>query len=299
MKRDREAERAAGDVEAAGTSAPGSLRRLSEGDFLRLSTFIQQELGIKMPPAKKALLESRLQKRLRALGCGTFSEYCDALFGPGGMERELVFMLDLVTTNKTDFFRESHHFDLLVKSILPAVASGPGRRVSLWSAGCSTGEEPYTLAMVLSEFASGRPGLGFDFEILATDVSTRVLEAACKGIYKEERLAPVPEAFRRRYFLRSRDRSSGLVRVAPEAREKVRFARLNLMDEEFPVEGPFDIIFCRNVIIYFDRETQERLMWKFCSHLKAGGYLFLGHSETLSGLGLPLTKVGASVYMKC
>lgn len=297
MKRDPDMEYAvsAMDIDVAS----GGLKRLSEGDFLRLSAFIQQELGIKMPPAKKALLESRLQKRLRALGCKAFSEYCDMLFGPGGMERELVYMLDLVTTNKTDFFRESHHFDLLIGSILPDMVREPRRRVTIWSAGCSTGEEPYTLSMVISEFASAHPGLGFDFDILATDISTRVLEMASRGVYKEERLAPVPESFRRRYFLRSRDKASGLVRVAPEVREKVRFARLNLMDEEFPLESPLDIIFCRNVIIYFNRETQERLMWKFCNNLKPGGYLFLGHSETLSGLGLPLKKVAASVYIKC
>ncbi len=299
MKQDKDMEYAIRPVDEIEITSAGGLKRLSEGDFQRLSTFIQQELGIKMPPAKKALLESRLQKRLRALGCKTFSEYCDTLFGPGGMARELVFMLDLVTTNKTDFFRESHHFDLLIHSIIPAVVRESGRRVSLWSAGCSTGEEPYTLAMVLSEFASNHPGLGFDFDITATDISTRVLEMACKGIYKEERLAPVPEGYRRRYFLRSRERSSGLVRVAPEVREKVRFSRLNLMDDEFPIESPLDIIFCRNVIIYFSKETQERLMWKFCSYLKPGGYLFLGHSETLSGLGLPLKKVAASVYIKC
>lgn len=297
MRRHNEMEYAASTIDSI--DVPGAdLKRLSEGDFLRLSSFIQQELGIKMPAAKKALLESRLQKRLRALGCKSFSIYCDTLFGSGGMERELVHMLDLVTTNKTDFFRESHHFDLLLRSILPSLIREPGQQLCAWSAGCSTGEEPYTLSMVMSDFASSHPGLAYDYSILATDISTRVLEMASRGVYKEERLAPVPESVRRRHFLRSRERSSGLVRVAPEVREKVRFARLNLMDEEFSVDGPLDFIFCRNVIIYFNRETQERLMWKFCKYLKPGGYLFLGHSETLSGLGLPLKKIAASVYIK-
>lgn len=278
---------------------PGSgLKRLSGADFARLSLFIHQELGIKMPPAKKPLLESRLQKRLRALGYASFSEYCDFLFSPGGLEQELVMMIDLVTTNKTDFFREQHHFDFLTRTALPRMVSETGPEVTVWSAGCSTGEEPYTIAMVMSDFAMGNPSLAFDYSILATDISTRVLDHARKGIYKEERISPVPESVRRRYFLRSRDASKELVRVCPELRAKVKFMRLNFMDESFPIDGQLDIIFCRNVIIYFNKETQERLIWKLCEHLRPGGYLFLGHSETLSGLGLPLKKVSASVYMR-
>ncbi|HBG47532.1 MAG TPA: chemotaxis protein CheR [Deltaproteobacteria bacterium] len=277
--------------------APG-LKRLSDDDFQRLSSFIHKELGIKMPPAKKALLESRLQKRLRALGLKGFTEYCDLLFSPEGLSRELVQMLDLVTTNKTDFFRESHHFDFLSRTVLPVIISETGPFVSVWSAGCSTGEEPYTISMVMSDFASSQPSIGLDFSVLATDISTRVLEYACKGVYKEERIAPVPEAVKRRYFLRSKDSSRELVRVCPEIRGKARFTRLNLMDETFPIEGRLDIIFCRNVIIYFNKETQERLFSKFCEYLRPGGYLFLGHSETLSGLGLPLKKVAASVYVR-
>ncbi|OGP21014.1 MAG: chemotaxis protein CheR [Deltaproteobacteria bacterium GWA2_55_10] len=287
------------DISGNDILEPGaSLKRLSSGDFERLSLFIHQELGIKMPPAKKALLESRLQKRLRALGHSSFTEYCEFLFSPGGLDQELVMMIDLVTTNKTDFFRESHHFDFLSRTALPELIKSAGPVVTVWSAGCSTGEEPYTIAAVMSDFALNNPGIGFDYSILATDISTRVLEHARKGIYKEERLAPVPEGVKRRYFLRSRDSSRELVRVCPELREKLRFMRLNFMDETFPIDGQLDIIFCRNVIIYFNKETQERLMWKFCEHLRPGGYLFLGHSETLSGLGLPLKKVSASVYIR-
>ena len=287
------------DISGNDILEPGaSLKRLSSADFERLSLFIHQELGIKMPPAKKALLESRLQNRLRALGHSSFTEYCEFLFSPGGLDQELVMMIDLVTTNKTDFFRESHHFDFLSRTALPELIKSAGPVVTVWSAGCSTGEEPYTIAAVMSDFALNNPGIGFDYSILATDISTRVLEHARKGIYKEERLAPVPEGVKRRYFLRSRDSSRELVRVCPELREKLRFMRLNFMDETFPIDGQLDIIFCRNVIIYFNKETQERLMWKFCEHLRPGGYLFLGHSETLSGLGLPLKKVSASVYIR-
>ena len=276
----------------------GGLKRLSDGEFRALSSLVEGELGIKMPPAKKTLLESRLQKRLRALNLASYAEYCDMLFNRGGMETELVHMLDLVTTNKTDFFREEHHFEFLANSALERMVRATGPKVSIWSAGCSTGEEPYTLAMVLSEFARSRPGMGFDYAITATDISTRVLEAASRGIYQEDRIAPVPAELKRRYFLRSRDSSKALVRVAPELRARVAFSRVNLMDETYPVEGPFDAIFCRNVIIYFDKPTQERLFAKFCEYLKPGGFIFIGHSETLSGIDLPLRKVATSVYEK-
>ena len=276
----------------------GGLKRLSDGEFRALSSLVEGELGIKMPPAKKTLLESRLQKRLRALNLASYADYCDMLFNRGGMETELVHMLDLVTTNKTDFFREEHHFEFLANSALERMVREAGPKVSIWSAGCSTGEEPYTLAMVLSEFARSRPGMGFDYAITATDISTRVLEAASRGIYQEDRIAPVPAELKRRYFLRSRDSSKALVRVAPELRARVAFSRVNLMDETYPVEGPFDAIFCRNVIIYFDKPTQERLFAKFCEYLKPGGFIFIGHSETLSGIDLPLRKVATSVYEK-
>lgn len=276
----------------------GSLKRLSDGEFRLLSSLVEGELGIRMPPAKRTLLESRLQKRLRVLKLSSYAEYCDMLFNRGGMETELVHMLDLVTTNKTDFFRESHHFEFLAEKALDRMVRASGPRVSIWSAGCSTGEEPYTLAMVLGEYGRSRPGLGFDFSITATDISTRVLEAASRGIYQEERIAPVPLELRKRYFLRSRDTSKALVRVVPELRSKVAFSRVNLMDDTYPVQDSLDAIFCRNVIIYFDKPTQERLFAKFCEYLRPGGYIFIGHSETLSGIDLPLRKVATSVYEK-
>lgn len=276
----------------------GSLKRLSDDEFNKLSSLVQDELGIKMPAAKKTLLESRLQKRLRALGLASYAEYCDLLFNRGGMGTELIHMLDLVTTNKTDFFRESHHFEFLVDTALPHLMRRGGRKMSIWSAGCSSGEEPYTMAMVLSEYARVNSSAGFDYSIRATDISTRVLEAASKGIYREDRIIPVPEDYKRKYFLRSRDSSKGLVRIVPELRSKINFSRVNLMDETYPVENPLDIIFCRNVIIYFDKPTQERLFTKFCEYLRPGGFIFIGHSETLSGMDLPLRKVSNSVYMK-
>lgn len=270
---------------------------LSVRDFGRLSRFIYDTCGIKMPDVKKTMLEARLQKRLRALGMHSFTDYCDFLFSEQGMEQELVQMLDMVTTNKTDFFREPDHFQYLTQTVLPDwVRRHPNATLAIWSAGCSSGEEPYTLAMVLSEFAQRNPG--FDFRILATDISTRVLDKAKNAIYAESQVEPVPMDLKRKYLLRSKDRASAMVRIVPELRAKVRFRRLNFMDEDFGLREQLDIIFCRNVIIYFDRPTQEKLLQRFHRNLKPGGFIFMGHSETLSGLDVPLASVYPTVYRK-
>jgi chemotaxis protein methyltransferase CheR len=273
---------------------------MSGRDFARMSRLIYDECGIKMPDAKKTMLEARLGKRLRGLGMGSFAEYCDYLFSREGREQELVLMIDLVTTNKTDFFREPAHFDYLRQNVLPEWVGKGGKlaadKLMLWSAGCSTGEEPYTLAMVLNEFAADCPG--FDFRMLASDISTRVLESAVRAVYDEEKVVPVPSGLKKKYLLRSRDKDSSLVRIAPEIREKVRFRRINFMDADFGIGDRFDVIFCRNVVIYFDRETQERLLNKFCNYLNKGGYIFMGHSETLNGLDVPLSMVHPTVYRK-
>lgn len=273
---------------------------MSAKDFDRLSQFIHSECGIKMPSSKKTMLEARLQKRLRNLQMRSFTDYCNYLFSKEGIENELVRMIDLVTTNKTDFFREPAHYDFLVNKILPELirtsGAGVSKRLSLWSAGCSTGEEPYTLSMVLNEYASQCDG--FQFNILATDISTRVLEKARMGIYEDDRIDPIPDALRRRYLLRSKDRSKGLVRIVPELRSRVAFRRLNFMEEDFGMREQFDIIFCRNVIIYFDRPTQEKLLNRFYRYLVPGGFVFMGHSETLNGLDVPLTMVYPTIYRK-
>lgn len=270
---------------------------LTKADFDRLSEFIYKECGIKMPPAKKTMLEARLQKRLRTLSIPSFKQYCEFLFSREGLEQELVQMIDLVTTNKTDFFREPDHFDYLLERVLPQFSEERGvKRLNLWSAGCSTGEEPYTLAMVLQEYAESCPG--FTYQITATDISTRVLDKARAAIYDEERVIPVPMVLKRKYLLRSKDRSSGLVRIVPELRNKVMFRRLNFMDVDFGIREPLDVIFCRNVIIYFDRPTQKKLLTRFTEHMAPGGYIFMGHSETLNGLDLPLVAVHPTIYRK-
>ena len=277
-----------------------AVRAMSPREFDRLSEFIIDHCGIKMPPAKKIMLESRLQKRLRTLGMGSFKEYCEFLFDSPEGNGELVHMIDAVTTNKTDFFREPVHFQFLTETVLPEflAESGFGNRKNfiVWSAGCSSGEEPYTLAMVLNEYALPHPD--FQYSILATDISTRVLEKARSGIYDQHLVEGIPQSFKQKYFLRSKDREKKLVRVVPELRSRISFQRVNLMDENLVVPEKADAIFCRNVIIYFERATQYKLLSRLCQCLKTGGYLFLGHSETVHGFDLPLVRIASTIYRK-
>jgi chemotaxis protein methyltransferase CheR len=253
-----------------------------------------------MPESKKVMLEARLKKRMRDLGIESFGEYCSYLFSPEGTNGELVHMIDVVTTNKTDFLREPKHYDYLVQTALPELINRHGatigRRYTVWSAGCSTGEEPYTLAMVLSEFAEKQHR--FYFSILATDISTKVLEMARLGIYSEDVVSPVPAGFKIKYLLKNRDKYKRLVRIVPELRALVEFRRLNFMEGGFGLSEPVDIIFCRNVLIYFDRQTQEELLNRFYRHMNRGGYLFLGHSETIQGMNVPLIQAAPTVYRK-
>jgi len=267
---------------------------ISDKDFKRLAAFIEKELGIKMPDTKRVMLESRLHKRLRILDIASFDDYIERVFS--GDDVELVHMIDMVTTNKTDFFREPDHFDALSSRLLPmALSSNPGKTMySFWSAGCSTGEEPYTLAMVLEEFRLAHPS--FDYRILASDISSRALAAAINAVYDAERVVPVPPSYKKKYLLRSKDGAGSEVRIKKMLRDKVEFIRLNFMDESFPFDGRFDVIFCRNVIIYFDRETQERILGHMCKYLRSGGNLILGHSETLTGMDLPLRGLAPTVY---
>jgi chemotaxis protein methyltransferase CheR len=273
---------------------------LSNGDFCRLSEFIHAHCGIKMPPAKRTMLEGRLKKRLHSLGIESFGEYCEYLLSPRGKETECVPMVDVVTTNKTDFFREPAHFDYLTQQALPELVhvrgTGVKSKLNVWSAGCSSGEEPYTLAMVLSEYAEQVVPL--NFSVLATDISTRVLDKASRGIYEHERVEPVPPSMRTKYLLRSKNKDNALVRIAPELRSRVRFQRLNFMDDRFDIPERMTVVFCRNVLIYFDKPTQEEVLNRICRHLVPGGYLFTGHSEALHGLNLPLSSVAATIYRR-
>ena len=278
-------------------AAPEPLR-LSAVGFQQFCAFITRELGIKMSDAKLPMLQSRLQRRPRELRLPSLEAYREHLFNtPAGAE-ELVHFIDAVTTNKTDFFREPQHFTLLTERALPQLDPDPARpwHAKVWCAGCSSGEEPYTLAMVLAEH--GRIRSDFDFSILATDVSSRMLEHATRAIYAADRIAPVAASLRTRYLLKSRDQTRQEVRIVPALRSKVTFHRLNFMDGDYGVRDTFDVIFFRNVMIYFDKPTQEAVINKLCRHLRPGGYLFVGHSESLGGLQIPVQPVATAVYRK-
>ena len=250
-----------------------------------------------MPAVKRIMLQIRLQNRLKDLGFTNFSDYIDYLFSKKGLEDEVIHMIDLVSTNKTDFFRENNHFDYLLHTLLPDCYP-PGSRAALkiWSAGCSSGEEAYTLAIMLAEYKERNPLL--DFSIFATDISTRMLRTAMTAIYKEDLTDNIPLGIKTKYFLRSKNREDKKVRIIPELREKVMFSRLNLIDEYYSTPFIFDIVFCRNVLIYFDRKVQEQIILKLCSKIRKDGYLFLGHSESVAGLNLPLKPAIPTVFIK-
>lgn len=267
-------------------------------EFNKLSGFILHNYGIKLPITKKTMLEGRLQKRLRSLNINSFKEYCEYVFSTQGQQMELVHMIDVVTTNKTDFFREAVHFDFLSNNILPTYCKSDSatKPFKVWSAGCSTGEEPYTLAMVMSEFSEKYSG--FDFNILATDISSRALHAASAAIYTTEKAAPIPFTLKKKYLLKSKDDQKKTVRISPELRAKVNFKRLNFLDSTISFAQNFNVIFCRNVLIYFDRPTQEKVILKLSSKLEPGGYLFLGHSESISNMNLPLVQIQPTTFKK-
>jgi len=252
-----------------------------------------------MPQVKNKMLQARLHKRLRILGMQTFDEYSNFVFSHDG-EKEIQFMIDAVSTNKTDFFREPAHFEFLTQSAIPELLKKNNTRqktFSIWSAGCSSGEEPYTIAMVLNEYKN-KSKINFNFKIVGTDISMSVLNKAEVAIYNEERIIPVPMNLRKKYLLKSKNSENKLVRIAPDIRAKVKFNQLNLMDRNFSFQNKYEIIFCRNVIIYFNKKTQENLLKKLYHHLFPGGFLFLGHSETLTNFQIPFISVAPTVYRK-
>lgn len=276
------------------SSKSDDISQLSASSFARLANFVTSELGIKMPDAKLPMVQNRLIRRVRELGFDSVEQYTEYFFHSPDAGGERAHFIDAITTNKTDFFRESGHFDYLTTVVLPAF--GGGLPFQVWSAGCSSGQEPYTLAMVLSEFAVRERG--FRFSIIATDVSTRMLESARAGIYDESLIAPVPAPLRAKYLLRSKDPARKVVRIVPQLRRCVTFEPLNFMDANYNLKSTFDVVFFRNVMIYFDRKTQETVIRRICRNLNPGGYLFAGHSESLAGLDVPVTALGPAIYRK-
>ncbi|WP_024509400.1 CheR family methyltransferase [Bradyrhizobium sp. ARR65] len=269
---------------------------LSDRHFRTIAKLIEGQVGIKLPAGKRLMLEGRLHKRVRALNYAGLNEYVETLFEAGQLDGELTHLIDVVTTNKTDFFREPSHFTFMREVAVPELLKPRGRGdLKIWSAACSTGMEAYSTAMVLDDMT--RTGSRFQFRILGTDISTAVLRLAKTAIYTRDTLEPVPPAFTKRYFLSAKDRASDEVRIVPELRRRTNFMRMNLMDSKYPVDRDVDIIFCRNVLIYFERETQRKVVEQLCAHLRPGGYLMVGHSESMVHSVVPgLKQVQPTIF---
>ncbi|AVA22816.1 MULTISPECIES: CheR family methyltransferase [unclassified Rhizobium] len=270
--------------------------RISTRNFEKLARFIYDYSGIKMPSTKLTMLEGRLRRRLRATNITSFDDYCDFLFNHGGLEQETVYLIDAVTTNKTDFFREAKHFEFMQTVALPALMRAGHRRLRAWSAACSTGAEPYSMAMVMEEFSESEGRI--DYAILATDLSTDVLQSARSGIYADDMVLPVPAELKRKYVMTAKVPGRREVRITPRLRSKIGFGRLNLMDEKYQVGDAMHIIFCRNVLIYFDKQTQAGVLSRLCDCLVPGGYMFIGHSESITGFDLPLKQVSNTAFQR-
>lgn len=268
---------------------------LKEREFERLSSFIFNNYGIKMPIVKKIMLQSRLQKRLRHLAIDSFEKYIEYVFSDKGSE-EIIHMMDVVSTNKTDFFREPTHFEFLSDVILPEIYEGKQSSVKIWSAGSSSGEEAYTIAMVIEEYMASHSHI--NYEIYGSDISTDMLKKAISGVYKMEKVFNIPESYKKKYLLKSKDSQKKLVRVKPHLRTKVNFFRFNLIDPVYKAPNDFDIVFCRNTLIYFERNTQESVINKLCTHLKPGGYFILGHSESITNMNVPLKNIRPTIFRK-
>ena len=267
--------------------------RIGDHEFLLFRTLVERETGIQLPESKRSLLVGRLVRRLRDLGLSTFGEYYRLVTGEGGAA-ERIRMIDRIATNETHFFREPRQFDFLEREVLPAWAARPqerGRRVCAWSAACSTGEEPYSIAMTL------RAGLsGWQVDVLATDLSTRVLDEAQGAVWPIEQSREIPERHLKAFMLRGVAENQGYMKAGPELRSLVRFERLNLHEDRYGLERAFDLIFCRNVLIYFSAEGRAAVVKKLLEHLAPDGMLFLGHAETLDVARFGLRNVGPAVH---
>jgi chemotaxis protein methyltransferase CheR len=271
---------------------------LSDEEFTRIADLVGGHTGIRLPAGKRTMVEGRIRKRMRAVGQSSFSGYCHYVFEDGGLASEVTHMIDAVTTNKTDFFREPEHFEVLRRQIVPDCLSrsrGAAKTgIKVWSAAASNGAEAYTIAMVLAETAGS--GRKFDYSILGTDISTDILAQARRAVYPGDFVSPVPAEMQQRYLMRSRDPSASEVRIVPELRRRIGFMHLNLMDEKYPVDTDVDAIFLRNVLIYFDKPTQAAVVGRLLRHLRPGGYLLLGHSESMIGTSLRLKQLAPSVF---
>ena len=280
---------------AVARTATGREREFELGDaeFETIRRLVGERTGIVLSDAKRDMVYGRLARRLRALGLRSFRDYLEHL--QAGDDEEMVAFTNALTTNLTAFFREPHHFEYLQQTLLPALLQHKqgNRRLRIWSAGCSTGEEPYSIAMVVRETVPE----DWDVKILATDLDSDVVRHAREGIYRAERVEGLSRERLRRWVRRGRGDKAGLVRMAPALRQLITFKTLNLM-EPWPMRGPFDFIFCRNVVIYFSKDTQRVLFDRFADLLPADGHLFIGHSESLHRVTDRFRLLGQTIYRK-
>ncbi len=265
----------------------------TEKDFLRVKTVVYNFAGIDLNDSKKNLVYNRLAKRIRFLDMNSFSSYLDYVEEQG--EAEFVHLINAITTNLTFFFRENHHFEYLANQVIPMLLekNKASKKIRIWSAGCSTGEEPYSLAIVLKEAVPS----GWDARVLATDLDTNVVQTGQTGVYKIDRLKGVSDERKKRWFLKGSGAREGYVRVKPELQQVIDFGQINLMNE-WPIRDAIDVIFCRNVVIYFDKETQARLFDRYANLLPDNGHLFIGHSESLYKVCDRFELLGQTIYRK-
>ena len=264
----------------------------TDAHFKRVKTVLYAPAGILLADNKQDMAYNRLVRRIRELNLQNFDQYLEDIENDIG---EFSQFINAMTTNLTAFFRESHHFDFISKTIIPQVALSGKRRLRIWSAGCSLGEEPYSLAMTL--LSSGQDISNWDVRILATDIDSDVLDKARLGIYPQDRVGVLPKGYLPKFFLKGKGDSAGNVQAGAELREIITFKYLNLM-EQWPLKGPFDFIFCRNVMIYFDKKTQSKLLERMAALLKPDGYLFVGHSEALARHDSHFKLIGKTIYQK-
>lgn len=269
--------------------------------FDRFSRMVQESIGVRLPRGKRLMVESRLRGRVEELGLVSVDDYFRHLFERGALENELDTIFDAVTTNKTDFFREAGHFIHLTERLIPArlsrrQATGRSSMFKVWSAAASTGAEAYTAAMVLADRESRRGA--FEWRILGTDINRQVLSEARRAVYSDATVEPVPPRFRDRFLMRGEGRLSGYWRVVPDLRRRVNFVQMNLMDPVYPVDTDLDVIFLRNVLIYFSREDQARVVAQLAGHLAREGHLIVGHAESMVVRHPSLRQIGPAVYRK-
>lgn len=267
----------------------------TDDDFERIRQFVSEHTGIVLTEAKKDMVYGRLSKRIRKGGFGDFSTFCDAVYD--GDEEQQDFLINAITTNLTAFFRENHHFDYLAEHVIPELVKQKGshKRLRIWSAGCSTGEEPYSIAITLKEILPNFDQ--WDIKILATDLDANVVEHGHQGIYRAERIEGLSEERTKRWFKRGRGDKADLVKVKDELRQMISFKRLNLL-HEWPMNGSFDLMFCRNVVIYFDKDTQRTLFDRYAKILAPAAHLFIGHSESLYKVSTKFDSLGHTIYRK-